>query len=35
MLEEQQPMDERLLFLVAGILACLRAVQHSLNHDRQ
>jgi hypothetical protein len=28
-------MDDRLLFLVAGILACLRAVQHSLlNHDR-
>jgi hypothetical protein len=36
MLEEQQPMDDRLLFLVAGILACLRAVQHSLlNHDRK
>jgi hypothetical protein len=35
-LEEQQPMDDRLLFLVAGILACLRAVQHSLlNHDRK
>ena len=28
-------MDDRLLFFVAGILACLRAVQHSLfNHDR-
>jgi hypothetical protein len=36
MLEEQQPMDDRLLFLVAGILACLRAVQHSLlNHDHK
>jgi hypothetical protein len=34
MLEKQQPMDDRYLFLVAGILACLRAVQHSLlNHD--
>ena len=33
--EEQKPMDDRLLFFVAGILACLRAVQHSLlNHDR-
>lgn len=29
-------MDDRLLFLIAGILACLRAVQHSLlNHDRR
>ena len=29
-------MDDRLLFLVAGILACLRAVQHSLlNHDHK
>lgn len=29
-------MDDRLLFFVAGILACLRAVQHSLlNHDRR
>jgi hypothetical protein len=28
-------MDGRLLFFVAGILACLRAVQHSLlNYDR-
>jgi hypothetical protein len=36
MLEDQKPMDDRLLFLVAGILACLRAVQHSLlNHDRR
>ncbi len=27
-------MDDRFLFLVAGILACLRAVQHTLvNHD--
>lgn len=27
-------MDDRLLFLVAGILACLRAVQHTLlNYD--
>jgi hypothetical protein len=35
MLEEQKPMDDRLLFLVLGILASLRAVQHSLlNHDR-
>lgn len=35
MLEQQKPMDDRLLFFVAGILACLRAVQHSLlNHDR-
>jgi hypothetical protein len=35
MLEQQKPMDERFLFFVAGILACLRAVQHSLlNHDR-
>jgi hypothetical protein len=35
MLEEQKPLDDRWLFLVAGILACLRAVQHSLlNHDR-
>jgi hypothetical protein len=34
MLEQQEPMDDRLLFLVAGILACLRAVQHALlNHD--
>ena len=34
MLEEQKPMDDRHLFLVAGILACLRAVQHMLlNHD--
>lgn len=36
MLEEQKPMDDRCLFLVAGILACLRAVQHVLlNHDRK
>ena len=29
-------MDDRLLFLVTGILACLRAVQHSLlNHDHK
>ena len=29
-------MDDRYLFLVAGILACLRAVQHMLlNHDRK
>ena len=28
--EEQQPMDNRPLFLVAGILACLRGVQHPL-----
>jgi hypothetical protein len=36
MLEEQKPMDDRLLFLVAGVLACLRAIQHSLlNHDRR
>jgi hypothetical protein len=35
MLKEQKPMDDRFLFLVAGILACLRAVQHSLlHHDR-
>jgi hypothetical protein len=34
-LEEQKPMDDRLLFFVVGILASLRAVQHSLlNHDR-
>ena len=32
MLEQQEPMDDRLLFLVAGILACLRAVQHALLH---
>ena len=36
MLEEQKPMDDRLLFLVVGILACLRAVQHCLlHHDRR
>ena len=36
MLEEHKPMDDRLLFLVAGILALLRAVQHTLlNHDRK
>jgi hypothetical protein len=36
MFEDQKPMDDRLLFLVAGILACLRAVQHSLlNHDQR
>ena len=35
MLEQQKPLDDQLLFFVAGILACLRAVQHSLlNHDR-
>jgi hypothetical protein len=35
-LEEQKPMDDRLLFFVVGILASLRAVQHSLlNHDRK
>ena len=29
-------MDNRCLFLVAGILACLRAVQHALkHHDRE
>jgi hypothetical protein len=34
MLEEQKPMDDRLFFLVTGILACLRAVQHTLfYHD--
>jgi hypothetical protein len=34
-LEEQKPMDDRLLVFVVGILASLRAVQHSLfNHDR-
>jgi hypothetical protein len=34
MLEEQKPMDEALLLLTVGILASLRAVQHSLlNHD--
>jgi hypothetical protein len=36
MLEEQKPMDDRYLFLVIGILAALRAVQHMLvNHDRK
>ena len=36
MLEEQKPMDDRFLFLVIGILASLRAVQHMLvNHDRK
>jgi hypothetical protein len=34
MLEEQKPMDDRYLFLVIGITASLRAVQHSLlSHD--
>jgi hypothetical protein len=32
MLEEQKPMDDRCLFLVLGILASLRAVQHMLLH---
>jgi hypothetical protein len=33
-LATQQPMDEGFLFLTVGILASLRAVQHSLmNHD--
>jgi hypothetical protein len=36
MLEEQKPMDDRYLFLVIGILASLRAVQHMLvHHDRK
>jgi hypothetical protein len=36
MLDQQEPMDERYLFLVIGILASLRAVQHMLlNHDRK
>jgi hypothetical protein len=35
MLEQREPMDNRYLFLVSGILACLRAVEHALlNHDR-
>src|SRR5271156_1426143 len=35
LLEEQKPSDDRLLlFLVTGVLACLRAVQHTLfYHD--
>jgi hypothetical protein len=30
MLEELKPMDDRLMFLVTGVLSCLRAVQHAL-----
>jgi hypothetical protein len=30
-LEEQKPSDDRCCFLVTGVLACLRAVQHT--HD--
>jgi hypothetical protein len=36
MLEQQEPVDDRYLFLTIGILASLRAVQHTLlNHDRE